>query len=163
MEEKDIIEKMEEKRKIPKEIKDRIIMTFFDSTLSSIIVYIYFIFLNLGIKNIHQNIYLTDLKVFSISLIIITIVFFENSYNKKSSKALYRGIEVLGLAIITLLIEYMFIYLTPKYRIIIPIFAILYNIYFVLKAMLLTQKIKNNYKKSQSDIKEIVKEKRKKI
>ena len=162
MEEKEIIKQMEEKRKLPKEIKNKIISEFGECALSAIIVYVYFIFLNLGVKNIHQNIYITDLKVFSVSLAVIAVVFFENAYNKKSSKNLYRGIEILVLAIITLLLEYVVLYLTPKYRIIIPIFAILYNIYFVFKALLTMHKIKNDYKKSQSDIKEIVKEKRKK-
>ena len=162
MEEKEIIKQMEEKRKLPKEVKNKIISAFGDCTLSAIIVYVYFIFLNLGIKNIHQNIYLTDLKVFSVSLAVIAVVFFENAYNKKSTKKIYIGIEILVLAIITLLLEYVVLYLTPKYRIIIPIFAILYNIYFVFKALLTMHKIKSDYKKSQSDIKEIVKEKRKK-
>lgn len=163
MEEKEIIKQMEEKKKLPTKIKNKIISVFGECALSSIIIYVYFIFLNLGAKNIHQKIYITDLKVFSISLVILAVAFFENSYNKKNKKNLCRGLEILTLAVITLLLEYIAIYLTPKYRIIIPIWAILYNIYFVLKALVLMHKTKNDYKKSQSDIKEIVKGKRKKV
>ena len=124
--------------------------------LSAIIVYAYFIFLNLGIRNIHQNILLTDLKVFSVSLAIVAVMLLEFAYRKKETKNLYRGIEVLVLAIITMLLQYIILYLTPKYRIIVPIFAVIYNIYFVLKALFLLYKTKSSYIKNLSDIKDII-------
>ena len=157
MEEKEIIKQLEEKKKLPKEIKDKILNQTCDCIISAIIVYVYFIFLKLGAKNIHQNIYLVDLKVFSMSLAILSIIFFEHAYNKKSAKSLYRGIEVLGIAIITLLLQYFIVYLTPNYRIMIPVFAILYNIYFIIKALIIIYKMKSEYTKKLSDVKEIVK------
>lgn len=157
MEEKEIINQLEEKKKLPKEIKDKILNQTCDCIISAIIVYVYFIFLKLGAKNIHQNIYLVDLKVFSMSLAILSIIFFEYAYNKKSAKSLYRGIEVLGIAIITLLLQYFIVYLTPNYRIMIPVFAILYNIYFIIKALIIIYKMKSEYTKKLSDVKEIVK------
>ncbi len=161
MEEKEIIKQMEEKKKLPKEVKNKIMTEIFGCAISAIIVYVYFIFLKLGIKNIHQDIYLTDLKVFEISLAVISIMMFENAYNNKNSKSMYRGIEILLLAIITMLLQYIILYLTPKYRIIIPIFAIIYNIYYVLKALVIVHRIKSEYRSSLSDIKEIVKNKKK--
>lgn len=156
MEEKEIIKQIEEKRKIPSEVKNEIVNKICDCAFSSIIVYAYFIFVNLGIRNIHQDILVTDLKVFSVSLAIIAIMFLEIAYRKKETKDLYRGIEFLGLALITMLIQYFVIYLTPKYRIMVPIFGVIYNVYFVLKALLLIYKMKSNYMKKLSDIKEII-------
>ncbi len=156
MEEKEIIKEMEEKRKIPFEVKNEIMNKIWECILSAIIVYAYFIFLNLGIRNIHQNILLTDLKVFSVSLAIVAVMLLEFAYRKKETKNLYRGIEVLVLAIITMLLQYIILYLTPKYRIIVPIFAVIYNIYFVLKALFLLYKTKSSYIKNLSDIKDII-------
>lgn len=156
MEEKEIIKQIEEKRKIPSEVKNEIVNKICDCAFSSIIVYAYFIFVNLGIRNIHQDILVTDLKVFSVSLAIIAIMFLEIAYRKNETKDLYRGIEFLGLALITMLIQYFVIYLTPKYRIMVPIFGVIYNVYFVLKALLLIYKMKSNYMKKLSDIKEII-------
>lgn len=162
MEEKEIIKQMEEKRKLPDEIKSKIINEICNCVISSILVYVYFIFLKLGMKNIHKTIYITDLRVFGVSFAILSVVLFENSYNRKSVKKLCTGIEILILAIITMVLQYFVLYLTPKYSIIIPIFAIIYNVYFILKAFVMTQKIKIDYKRNLSDIKEIVKNKEKK-
>lgn len=157
MEEKEIIERLEENKKFPKEIKNEIMTQLFQCTICAIIVYVYFIFLRLGEKNIHKNIYLTDLKVFATSFAILSVVFFENAYKYKDSKKMVIGIEILVLAIITLIIQYIVLYLTSKYIIIIPVVAIIYNVYFILKALLICHNIKIKYKSSLSDIKEIVK------
>ena len=161
MEEKEIIKQMEEKRKLPDEIKNKMMNEISNCVISSILVYVYFIFLKLGMKNIHKDIYITDLRVFGVSFAILSVIFFENSYNHKSVKKLCAGIEILILAIITMILQYFVLYLTPKYSIIVPIFAIIYNVYFVLKALVMVQKTKKDYKKDLSDIKEIVKNKEK--
>ena len=49
-----------------------------------ILVVLYFIFLNLGFKNIEKNIFATDLKVFSITILVISIFIFERAYKNKS-------------------------------------------------------------------------------
>lgn len=156
MEEKEIIEQMEQKRKIPLEVKNEIMSKVWECTLSAIIVYAYFIFVNLGIRNIHQDVLLTDLKVFSVSLAVIAVMLLEKAYSKKETINLYRGIEILLLAIITMLLQYIVLYLTPKYRIMVPIFAVIYNVYFILKALFLIYKTKSNHMKNLSDIKEII-------
>lgn len=156
MEEKEIIKKIEEKRKIPAEVKNKIMTQICDCVLSSIIVYTYFIFLKLGMRNIHETVYLKDLKVFSMSFAILAIVFLEKSYYGKDKLNLYRGIEILVIAVITMLLQYVFLYLPPNYRIITTIFAIMYNVYFVLKALVMIHKTKRDYERKLSDIKEIV-------
>ena len=96
------------------------------------------------------------------SLVILAIIFFEKAYNNKDAKNLYIGIEILILAIITMLLQYFVLYLTPKYAIIIPIFAIIYNIYFFLKALASVYKMRTKHIRDLSDIKEIVKNKKSK-
>lgn len=159
MEESEIINQIKAKKKFPEDIKNKIITQIVESVVSSIIVYAYFIFLELGAKNIHNNIYVTDLKVFAVSFAILAVVFLEKGYSSKNSKKICMSIEILIVAILTMLLQYCAMYLTPRYRILIPIFAILYNIYFFFKTLAMIKKIKSEYKRNSNDIKEIVKHK----
>ena len=159
--EEEIIEKIKSSKKIPKELKKKMLSVIGDCAISAIITYAYFIFLTLGVKNIHETIYLTDLKVFAVSLGIITVIFFEMAYKKKSRKNIYRGIETLIMAILTLFVQYIILYLTPNYRILIPILGVAYNVYYIFKASAMCINIKKAYKKEQNDIKEIVKKEKK--
>lgn len=158
MEENEIIKQIKEKRKFPEDVKNKIMSQIAKSVISAIIVYIYFIFLELGARNIHNNIFVTDLKVFGVSFAVLAVVLLEKGYNNDLNK-IVMGIEILVVAIFTMLLQYCAMYLDTRYRIMIPIFAILYNIYFVLKALIRINKIKNEHKRNLNDIKEIVKHK----
>lgn len=159
MEEIEIINQMREKRKFSEELKRKIMSQIAECVLSAIIVYTYFIFLELGAKNIHTNIYVTDLKVFGVSFAVLAVVFLEKGYSSKDARKLVMGIEILIVAILTMLLQYCALYATPRYRIMMPIFAIMYNIYFFLKALLRINRVKTEHKKNLSDIKDIVKNK----
>lgn len=159
MEENEIIKQIKEKKRFPEDVKNKMMNQIVECVLSAIIVYAYFIFLELGARNIHNNIYVTDLKVFSVSFAVLAVVFLEKGYSDKNSKKLFMGIEILIIAILTMLLEYCALYFSARYRIMIPIFAILYNIYFILKALIGISKIKNEHRKNSNDIKEIVKDK----
>lgn len=157
MEKKEKKEKqVKEKNNLPKE-KKKSFSIICDSALSAIIAYVYFIFLELGSKNIHPDIYITDLRVFAVSLCVVAIIFFEKAYKDKTMKQLCRGIEVFVLAILTLFLQYVILYLPQNYRVFIPLLGVAFNIYYVLKTLAWIVTIKRKDKKSKSDIKEIVK------
>lgn len=158
MEENEIIKQIKEKKRFPEDVRSKIMNQIVEGVVSAIIVYIYFIFLELGARNIHNNIFVTDLKVFGVSFAVLAVVLIEKGYNKDLKKMI-MGIEILIVAMLTMLLQYCALYLTPKYRIMIPIFAILYNIYFILKALISINKIKNVHKRNLNDIKEIIKNK----
>ena len=71
---KDNIEKLskvvEENKKIPKEIKEKISSKIFENIIYSAIIVVYLGALNLGMANIPTDNYITDLKVFSVLLLI---------------------------------------------------------------------------------------------
>lgn len=159
MEENEIIKQIKEKKRFPEDVRSKIMNQIVEGVVSAIIVYTYFIFLELGARNIHNNIFVTDLKVFSVSFAILAVVFLEKGYSNKNSKKICIGIEILIVAILTMLLQYCALYFSTRYRIIIPIFAILYNIYFFLKALIMIRKIKSEYKRNSNDIKEIIKHK----
>ena len=73
---------MEEKKKMPKEVKSKINAKILKNTIVIAIILIYFVSLYFGMANIPTEMYLTDLRIFSILLLISTILIFEYAYKK---------------------------------------------------------------------------------
>lgn len=79
---------IEEKKKIPKEVRDIINSKVFENIAIVAIILIYFTSLYFGMTNIPTDMYLTDLRVFSIILLISTIIIFEYGYKKDKRRNL---------------------------------------------------------------------------
>ena len=86
---------IEENKKIPKEIKEKINSRRFENIVFAVLILVYLFALNLGMTNIPTENYLTDLKVFSILLVFGTIILFEMAYKKDESRLWLHGIEVM--------------------------------------------------------------------
>ena len=89
-EKKEIIEKIDQtfevKQKMPKKEKEKIYKRISNDILLAVGIVVYFIFLNLGYRNIGEEIFIVDLKVFSMSILIIAILLFEYSYKDNNGK-----------------------------------------------------------------------------
>ena len=154
-----LTEVIEGKKKIPKKVKDKITAKAFENLLFFAIITIYLGALNLGIANIPTENYLLDLKVFSIMLLVISIIFFELAYKKDKSEYWLHGIEILVIAIFTtyfIYLYYIFYNSNVLGSIIFSVIA-LYLIYYVIKILIMRRKIIKAYNKSLIDIGEIVK------
>lgn len=160
-EEKEIIEKIDQtfdvKKEMPKEQKEKIYKRIFHDVLLAIGIVVYFLFLNLGYINIGQSVFTTDLKVFSMSVLIIAILLFEYSYKDENGKIAIYGIEVLAVAIATLSSIYLLEFYQNTFQIVICIFSLVFVIYYMVKFFMIFRRMKKEYYKSLSDIKEIVK------
>lgn len=160
-EKKEIIQKIDEtfevKQKMPKEQKEKIYKRIFQEMLLACGIILYFIFLGLGFQNIEEATFLTDLKVFSIGVLIGAIVLFEYSYKKDDGKVAIYGIEVLVVAILTLASIYILDISKEKFQMILSIFSITVALYYLGKGIVIYQRMKKEYYKSLSDIKEIIK------
>ena len=160
---KENIEKLtkviEGKKKLPKKVKDNIASKAFENLLFFAIITIYLGALNLGIANIPTENYLVDLKVFSIILLIISIIFFELGYKRDKSTYWLHGIEILAIAVFTLYFIYLYyiFYNSNVLGSIIFSAIALYLIYYVAKILIMRKKIIKAYNKSLIDIGEIVK------
>ena len=73
---------IEEKKKIPKEIKNKINSKVYENLAFIAIILLYLTSLYFGMTNIPTDMYLTDLRFFSIILLITTIIVFEYGYKK---------------------------------------------------------------------------------
>lgn len=142
--------------KLSKDEKKKINKKIFQNIVMAIGIVVYFIFINLGFNNIEESTYLTDLKVFGAVAIGITIILFEKAYKKDSGELTIYGIEMLIIAICTLLTNYIYKFHYSKYIYIITSIAMLFAIYYVGKSIVIYVKMKNKALKKASDIHKIV-------
>lgn len=155
------IEKIEEeivnKKKLPKEEENKINKKVFENILIADILMLFLYFISLGSLNIETPIFITDLRVFSIGLIIFTIVLFEISFKKDNGNIAIHGIECLVISIFMLFTNYIYVMHIKELYIYVAIFAYLSSAYYVAKSILLHRKMKKKYIASLSDINEITK------
>ena len=142
--------------KLSKDEKKKINKKIFQNIVMAIGIVVYFIFINLGFNNIEESTYLTDLKVFGAVAIGITIILFEKAYKKDSGELTIYGIEMLIIAICTLLTNYIYKFHYSKYIYIITSIAMLFAVYYVGKSIVIYVKMKNRALKKASDIHKIV-------
>ena len=116
---------------------------------------IYFNFIVLGFINIESNIFLTDIKVFSMAMLIIAIGIFEVAYKKESGRYAIHGIEILILAFITMALLYINLMWSDKFVPIAVFFSYAFGIYYIAKSIIIYHKVKKEY--SASSIKEMLK------
>lgn len=129
----------------------------FNQLVMAVAIMIYFIALHLGYKNIKLDIFELNLKVYSICLLIISIIVFENAYKKDSGTIAIYGIECLVLATITLLTTHIVERLGISIPNLLVTFSYVFAIYYIFKSMIIYTKEEKAYLNTLSDIKEIVK------
>ncbi len=161
--EKEELEKFEQlkkqiktKKTLPDEIIHKINNIVFENILIANITVLYFYFINLGFLNIERGVFITDLKVFSVSLVVLTIILFELSYKKGGSKLCFHGIETLIIALSTLFSIYICIRIEQNFMLIISLISFAFAIYYVARSIIIYNKMKKEYIKSTSDIQQIL-------
>ena len=158
---KDNIEKLgkvlEEKKKIPKVIKEKISSKRFENIIFAVVILFYLMALNLGMSNIPTENYLVDLKVFSVFLLFITIFLFEIAYKKDIADFWLHSIEIMTCAIFTTYLIHLYSMFYNTFGSIIFLFAAICLIYYIIKILIMKKVIIKNYNKSLVDIGDIVK------
>ena len=91
---------------MPKKKKKNIHKTVLDNIGIAILVLAYFACIYFGFKNVASKTFIEDMKIFSMATVIIAIIMFEYSYNKENGKTALIGVEILVIAILTLVITY---------------------------------------------------------
>ncbi len=153
----EIEKEIDEKTKLPIEIKDKIKKYIFINIIVAVAIITYFIFIVLGSFGSIKNVRVIDLNIFSILFLTIAIVLFEISYRKKDGMLAIHGIESLAVAIFTLFLPYIIFELDEAQKKYYLIASIYIASYYILKSIYISTKIKSKYMDSISDVKEIVK------
>lgn len=156
IDEKQMAQKLEQAKIMPKEKKKGIYKRAFENILVAVIVILYFLMMILGYINIPEEAYVKDLKVFSLATIAITIVLFEIAYNKDSGKIAIHGIETLLLSILTLVSMYIYILHRTKFLFVIMGGVVLATLYYLVRSIVVIIKEKRKWKDNISDVKDIV-------
>ena len=139
--------KSEIKRKLPEDKLKEVIKSISYNMLVAIVIFIYFVFLCLGYKNIEKNIFIIDLKVFSISLTVMAIYLFERYYKIQERKFFEYGIELLIISFITIILEYTYILNSFMFLNITIISQIISIIYYFAKSLIIFLRQKNKFNK----------------
>lgn len=158
IDEKQIEEQIETAKKMPKDEKKKIYKKVFANIILGIVVTLYFIGIGIGFLNIDGPTFITDLKVFSLSILAIAIILFEFAYGKDDDKTALYGVEMLFVAIMSLVLLYTCILHKDKFMAVANIVACIGVLYYLVKSISIYIREKLKWKKTISDVKEIVAE-----
>lgn len=159
IDEKQIEEQIETAKKMPKDEKKKIYKKVFANIILGIVVTLYFIGIGIGFLNIDGPTFITDLKIFSLSILAIAIILFEFAYGKDDDKTALYGVEMLFVAIMSLVLLYTCILHKDKFIAVANIVACIGVLYYLVKSISIYIREKLKWKKTISDVKEIVAEK----
>lgn len=140
-----------------KKEKNELYKKLFKNIMIAIVISIYFIFLNLGSVNIENDIFLTDIKVFSMIILGISIIIFEKAYRKDSGELTINAIETLVLASYTLSIIFVTNLFKFDFRYYVLTSSYIFSIYYVFKDIIIYTRENRKYLRELSDISDIVK------
>lgn len=150
---KKIEEELKQKTKIPEEKMRKIYSRIVENIACAIAFLVYYILIMIGYKNIDANIFITDLKVFSMATIITTVCIFEYSYKKDNGKNAILGMEFLVLSITTLLSLRLYIIYNAKFTSAVASVALLFALYYVVKSTIIYIREKKKAQKETIDSK----------
>lgn len=142
---KKIEETIKEKQNLPKEEIEKINKYIFQNILVAICILIYFIFLNLGYRNIQSDVYATDLKVFSMCALFLAIALIENAYKKDDGRIAIYGIEMIVVSLITTALIYVQLMLAERYTYIVTSISYIFAIYYLIKSIIIYLKKRKKY------------------
>lgn len=163
---KSAIEKIEkeidEKTKLPNEVKDKIKREVFTNIVVAVVIVTYFIFIVLGSIGSIKNVRTIDLNIFSMIFLGIAIVLFEVAYRKDEGNIAIYGIESLAVAIFTLFLPYIIFELDEAHKKYYLLASIYIAAYYILKSIYIVNRTRAKHMNSISDVKEIVKKEKSK-
>lgn len=145
------------KTKLSNEENLKINKKLFENILIANIIMVFLYFVCLGALNIDSDIFLTDLRVFSVSLIIVTIILFERSYKKDSFNLLVHGLECFAFAIFMLYSISIYSLYIQDFDFIVAMASLAIAIYYVGKSIIIYIKMRKKYLESVNDISDIIK------
>ena len=149
---------IDEKRKLPEDLKGKLDNYTFINLMISIALMIYMLAINVLYLNESIQIFATSIKVFAMLLIIIDVAIFEIGYRKDSIKIWIHGFELLTCSILVLSLQYIYLYANDIVKHIFMLLPVFYSIYYVAKIIIEHIIETKKYRNNLSDVKELVKD-----
>ena len=149
---------IENKYRLPREVKKQITNKVFYTLVVAIILVLYFLAINITYYNFESNIFEHYLKYFALGISIVTVITFEVGYRKNSKEIAIIGVELFICGILSLYIPYIFLHTTQKLRIIFMVVPVGIVIYYFIKSFIIYKRDKTKYINDHlSDVKDLLK------
>lgn len=149
---------LEDKRKLTKEVKDKMNKMIFINLNIAIVFMLIMIGINIAYLNISSEKFILFIKLFSILSVFSSVLTFEIAYRKESVSKMFYGIELLVFSIIIMYIPYVYLHMPQMVKQILMLAPLYFSIYYVEKSIFINRKVTREYINNLSDVKEIVKD-----
>ena len=148
---------LKEERNTYKQLSPEISKKLFINIILAVGIIAYFTILNYIYAEIDQKSILNIVEICSGVLLLISLILLEVSYKRDSGTIAILGIEFLVLAFHSLSIKYVITKYDYQFQFYLLTSSYIFAIYYILKAIVVYTKARNEYLKTLSDIPEIVK------
>ena len=155
MENSELIEEIENRKKLPTEVKEKINTKIFKNLIAAVIVMAYLLLISATYYKLNN--FEELVKYYSCGISILSVVFFEIAYSKKNIFYCLIGIELLSCGILSIYIPYIYLHTNTKFRAFVIILPAVLVVYYFIKAIIIFKKEQIEYEDSLSDIKDILK------
>ena len=147
---------IEEKRKLPQDVKEKIKTNIFHSLVAAVIILAYLAAINVLYYTFEQNVFEYYMKYFALGIIVVTVFDLELAYRKDSKKLWVIGVELLACGILSLYIPYIYIHTTTYLRNFVMILPAVLLIYYAFKSMMIFKQNQFKHRNNLSDVKELL-------
>lgn len=152
---------IENKRKLPEELKKEIKKNILHNVLIAVIIIVYLCIINVLFYKLESKVFEQQMKFVALGIIAVTVIIFEIAYRKQSKRMCIIGIELFLCSIMSLYIPYIYLsYLFENVNIKMLTYALPISIaiYYILKAYLIYKSGKIKHHSNLSDVKELLKD-----
>lgn len=150
-------EEIENKRKLPKEVKEKINTHILRSLIAAIVIMAYFCVVNIAYKKLSGLLFEQAMKYIGLLMVLITIITFEFAYRKPEWKLTFIGIELLSCSILSIYIPYIYLHTSSNIKIAVLLLPVVLILYYIVKSFLIFKKQQYDYQSNLSDVKELLK------
>lgn len=147
---------IEEKRKLPHEVKENIKTNIFHNLIVAAIILAYFAAINIFYYCFDSKMFLYYMKYFALGIIIVTVIDIELAYRKNSKKLWIIGLELLACGILSLYIPYIYVHTTAYLRNSVMILPAGLLMYYIFKSIVIFKQNQFKYINNLSDVKELL-------
>ena len=147
---------IEEKRKLPQNVKENIKTNIFHSLIAAAIILAYLAAINLMYYSFEQKIFEHYMKYFALGIIIITVIDIELAYRKDSKKLWLIGVELLACGILSLYIPYIYIHTTAYLRNCVMVLPAVLLIYYAFKSLIIFKQNQFKHRNNLSDVRDLL-------
>lgn len=152
---------IEEKRKLPQDVKENIKTNIFHNLIAAVIILAYLAAINVIYYTFKQNDFEYYMKYFALGIIVVTVIDLELAYRKDSKKLWLIGVELLACGILSLYIPYIYLHTTTYLRNCVMLLPAVLLIYYVFKSMIIFKQNQFKHRNNLSDVKELLNDERK--